>query len=170
MQFCSFAVSNNGGHNKRHGTKRERDRERIQDTAVAGEIKPQTRQRHWQPAAGHQSQSVCLFFSPSACRCDDFEARRGHMRVSQVHFALAVQKFNQEVQRARRVQHPQAASSYFPLPALSPPSLPVFLCPSPTQNLSWAAGTRASPLRVMRDSFNIYNDFVILPTLYGQPS
>lgn len=100
-----------------------RKKEGIQDTAVAGEIKPQTRQRHWQPAAGHQSQSVCLSFSPSACRCDDFEARRGHVRVSQVHFALAVQKFNQEVQRARRVQHPPALSSpsldyslYLPLP------------------------------------------------------
>lgn len=124
MQFCSFAVSNNGGHNKRHGTaKREREWER-EDTRHGSRwrIKPQTRQRHWQPAAGHQSQSFCLSLCPSACRCDDFEARRGHMRVSQVHFALAVQKFNQEVQRARRVQHPQAASSYFPLPALSSPS------------------------------------------------
>lgn len=124
MQFCSFAVSNNGGHNKRHGTaNREREWER-EDTRHGSRwrIKPQTRQRHWQPAAGHQSQSFCLSLCPSACRCDDFEARRGHMRVSQVHFALAVQKFNQEVQRARRVQHPQAASSYFPLPALSSPS------------------------------------------------
>lgn len=40
--------------------------EKTQDTrhgSNAGEIKPQTRQRHWQPAAGHQSQSV----SPASC-------------------------------------------------------------------------------------------------------
>lgn len=120
MQFCSFAVSNNGGHNKRHDMEKERGNTRH---GSRWRKKPQTRQRHWQPAAGHQSQSVCLSFSPSACRCDDFEARRGHVRVSQVHFALAVQKFNQEVQRARRVQHPPALSSpsldyslYLPLP------------------------------------------------------
>lgn len=171
---CSFAalqLATMEGTIKDTARRKEKEWQR-EDTRHGSRwrIKPQTRQRHWQPAAGHQSQSFWLSLCPSACRCDDFEARRGHMRVSQVHFALAVQKFNQEVQRARRVQHPQAASSYFPLPALSL-FLPLsfFLCPSPSQNLSWTA-TRASPLRVMRDSFNIYNDFVILPTLYGQPS
>lgn len=146
QRCCSFTVSNNGQHRLRP----QREREDTRHGSNAGEIKPQTRQRHWQPA-GRTPESVSLgqlSHCPSACRSsDDFEARRGHMRASraeqsQVHFALAVQKFNQEVQRARRVQHPQAGYSTLSTHFLLPLSLCLLLMLLPHRELVLDRNTR----------------------------
>lgn len=69
-------------------------------------------------------------------------AEQSRAEQSQVHFAVAVQKFNQEVQRARHVQHPQAGYSTLSTHFLLPLSLCLLLMLLPHRELVLDRNTR----------------------------